>query len=97
MDVLEMRVPEYAGRARAERIPQTYAVEKSEYIKDRKEVIAEINSKISTLTKQLNRIQDKEGYFYKDVVTRLAKCYEIKRNCEASIVLAKEQMKVTKR
>ncbi len=96
MDIFEGRVSEYAGRTCAERIPQTYAMGKSEYIKDRKDVIAEINHKISDLTKKLSMIQDKESSFYQDVVKRLKKCYEIKRNCEASIVLAKEQLKVAK-
>jgi hypothetical protein len=97
MDVFEMRVPDYFGKARAERIPQNYAMEKSEYIKDRKQVIAEINRKISDLSKQLDRIQDKEDWGYRDIETRLKKCYEIKQNCESSIVLIKEQMKINKR
>lgn len=97
MDVLEMRVPEYAGKACAVRVPNSYAVEKTEYIKDRKENVAKIDIEINELEKSLNMIKDKESYFYKSAVKRLEKCREIKRNCEYSIALAKAQMNINKR
>lgn len=97
MDVFEMRVPEYAGKACAVRIPNSYAVEKTEYIKDRKQEIKKIDAEIESLKTKISTIADKEGYFYKEVAKRLEKCHEIKQNCEYSIALAKAQMNINKR
>ena len=57
MDVLEMRVPEYFGRSRMERVPVSCAVKKSEYIKDRREIIAQTDKKISELEKQIVEVR----------------------------------------
>lgn len=97
MDILQMRIPEYYGRACAERIPVSYAVKKSEHIESTRKNIEKIDAEINQLRKKLDEVTDTESFFYQNTLKRLKKCYEIKRNCEASIVLAREQMKINKR
>ena len=97
MDVLDMRVPEYHGKPCASYIPKTYAVGKLEYIKDRKKEMEKIDVEINALKKTIAESINTESYSYKEAQKRLKKCYEIKQNCEASIVLAEKQIAIEKR
>ena len=97
MDISPIRVPEYVGKACAKRIPHTCAVEKLEYIKDRKRTIEKMDVEINALKKIINETADTESRSYKDASKRLKKCYEIRKNCEDSIVLVKSQIEIEKK
>ena len=97
-EVAAVRVPEFAGcKTAGTRIPAGYAVQKADYIKDKKETIAKMDEEIAKLEKILQSSANKESYFYKSAVKRLAVCQRIKKDCEESIYLTKVQMKCESR
>lgn len=80
-----------------EMIPLGCATEKPKYVANRQGIIAEMNKEIKQLEKRMADFTDKKTPEYKAVVKRLAKCREIKKNCEFSVKLATEQMEIEKR
>ena len=94
MDVLGIRVPEYAGQACANNIPIGCAVEKLSYIKSRQDIIKNMEVEIEAQEKMMSQIVDKQGESYQNAMKRLKKLYEVKKNCEASIVLTEQQLEI---
>jgi len=78
-------------------VPMSCATEKPKYIANRHDVIAEMNKEIKGLETKIAGIADKKSLEYTAAVKRLAKCREIKKNCEFSIKLATEQMENAKK
>ena len=78
-------------------VPMSCAVEKPKYIANRHDVIAEMDKTIKELEAEMAVIADVKSDAYKAKAKKLAKCREIKKNCEFSIKLATEQMEIEKR
>lgn len=93
-EVAAVRVPEFVGcKTVGIRVPAGHAVQKADYIKDKKETIARMDKEIAKWEKIVQTNTNKESDFYKSAVKRLAVCQRIKKDCEESIFLTKAQMK----
>lgn len=81
----------------SDHIPVSYAVNKTDYIRSRKEIIRKMKSEIKEIKKFLGTISNKNSNIYKATKKRLERCYEILGNCEYSIKLTEKQLEIEQR
>ncbi|MBR3148343.1 MAG: hypothetical protein IKF41_03310 [Alphaproteobacteria bacterium] len=78
-------------------IPNGFATEKSDYIKDKKNVIKQMNIEIKSLEKKIEDARKAGMPVSEQDIKRLKKCREIKQNCEFSITVITMQIEIEKR
>ena len=94
-EIAKIRVPEYAGKGNSRTdVPAVYAVDKHAHIENNRKKIAEMDKRIAQLERLIAVSKSKDAPEYYANVKRLAKCRQIKEDCEYSIALMTMQIKL---